>query len=94
VRVNAIAPSQVDSPTMRDWMAEFDADGRTMSERFLSGVPLGRLVRAEDIVGPALFLASDAAAMITGTVLPVDGGNLTANAAATPGRAIVAAAAG
>jgi NAD(P)-dependent dehydrogenase (short-subunit alcohol dehydrogenase family) len=91
VRVNAIAPSQVDSSAMREWMSEVSTDGRTVGETFLGGVPLGRLVRAEDIVGPALFLASDAAAMVTGTVLPVDGGNLTANIASTVGRPISAA---
>lgn len=88
VRVNAIAPSQVDSPSMRDWMAEPGPDGRTMGEIFEGGVPLGRLVTPEDLIGPALFLASDAAAMITGLIMPVDGGNLTANAAGTIGRPI------
>lgn len=88
VRVNAIAPSQVDSPGMREWMAETGADGRSVGETFLGGVPLGRLVRAEDIVGPALFLASDASAMVTGVVVPVDGGNLTANIAGTVGQPV------
>lgn len=86
VRVNAIAPSQVDSPGMREWMAETGPDGRTVGETFLGGVPLGRMVRAEDIVGPALFLTSDASAMVTGVVVPVDGGNLTANVAGTIGK--------
>jgi NAD(P)-dependent dehydrogenase (short-subunit alcohol dehydrogenase family) len=86
VRVNAIAPSQVDSPGMREWMSEDGPDGRTVGETFLGGVPLGRMVRADDIVGPALFLASDAAAMVSGLVLPVDGGNLTANVVSTVGR--------
>ena len=85
VRVNAIAPSQVDSPGMREWMDEIAGDGRTMGEHLLGGTPLGRLTTAQDIVGPALFLASDAAAMVTGLVVPVDGGNLTANAAGTVG---------
>ena len=72
IRVNAIAPSQVDSAGMRQWMGEAGADGRLMGDTLLGGVPLGRLVRAEDIVGPALFLASDAARMVTGTVIPVE----------------------
>jgi NAD(P)-dependent dehydrogenase (short-subunit alcohol dehydrogenase family) len=76
---------------MREWMAEPTAGGRTMGEQLLAGVPLGRLTTAQDIVGPALFLASDAAAMVSGLVLPVDGGNLTANAVGTPGAPIAAA---
>jgi NAD(P)-dependent dehydrogenase (short-subunit alcohol dehydrogenase family) len=85
IRVNAIAPSQVDSPGMREWMATPGAGGRTMGETFLGGVPMGRMVTADDIVGPALFLASDAAAMVTGLIMPVDGGNLTANISGTVG---------
>jgi NAD(P)-dependent dehydrogenase (short-subunit alcohol dehydrogenase family) len=49
-------------------------------ERFLTGIPMNRLAAPEDIVGPALFLASSASAMVTGTLLPVDGGNLALNA--------------
>ena len=93
IRVNAIAPSQVDSAGMRQWMAEAGPDGRPVGDTLLAGVPLGRLVRAEDIVGPALFLASDASRMVTGTVIPVDGGNLSANLAGTVGRPLPAAAA-
>lgn len=90
IRVNAVAPSQVDSPAMREWMAQVGPDGRPVGATFLGGVPLGRLVTAQDIVGPVLFLASDAAAMVTGVVLPVDGGNLTANIAGTVGARIEA----
>ena len=46
----------------------------------LKGIPMNRNGEAEDIVGPAIFLASDAAAFITGVLLPVDGGNLALNA--------------
>ena len=41
-----------------------------------SRTPLGRIGQPEEIVGPAIFLASDAAAMVTGHVLAVDGGYL------------------
>ena len=71
-------------------MGEAGADGRLMGDTLLGGVPLGRLVRAEDIVGPALFLASDASRMVTGTVIPVDGGNLSANLSGTVGRPVTA----
>ncbi len=46
----------------------------------MQGIPLNRLGEVEDIVGPIVFLASDAAAMVTGVLLPVDGGNLALNA--------------
>ena len=48
------------------------------SNTILSRVPLGRWGQPEDIAGPALFLASPAAAFITGAILPVDGGYLIA----------------
>jgi NAD(P)-dependent dehydrogenase (short-subunit alcohol dehydrogenase family) len=83
IRVNAIQPSQVDAPSMRQWMEETSLDGETLGYKFLNGVPLNRLVTAEDIVGPVCFLLSSASAMITGVGLPVDGGNLICNVVST-----------
>lgn len=83
IRVNAIQPSQVDAPAMRDWMQEVSLDGETLGHKFLKGVPMGRLVTAQDMVGPVCFLLSSASAMVTGVALPVDGGNLACNVAAT-----------
>jgi NAD(P)-dependent dehydrogenase (short-subunit alcohol dehydrogenase family) len=45
-----------------------------LMQRILDRVPLRRLGEPEDVVGPVIFLASDAAAMITGQLLPIDGG--------------------
>ena len=50
---------------------------------FLKGIPRGRLGTLEDVVGPVIFLASDAAALVTGVLLPVDGGNLAMNVGGT-----------
>jgi len=44
------------------------------SDSAVAEIPLGRLGRPEDVVGLAAFLASDDAAYITGTVIPIDGG--------------------
>ncbi len=52
-------------------------------EKFLSGIPLNRLGEPHEMVGPAVFLVSDASAMVTGVLLPVDGGNLAFNAGGT-----------
>ena len=47
-----------------------------MRAQFEAKTPLGRIGQPSEIVGPVVFLASDAAAMITGHVLAVDGGYL------------------
>jgi NAD(P)-dependent dehydrogenase (short-subunit alcohol dehydrogenase family) len=69
IRVNAIAPGLVET---RFAAALFQ--NRQLYERVLAEVPLGRHGQPEDIVGAALFLASDASAYVTGQVLVVDGG--------------------
>jgi NAD(P)-dependent dehydrogenase (short-subunit alcohol dehydrogenase family) len=83
IRVNAIAPCQVDAPSMDELLSRDDPSGTTLRERVLGGIPLGRLAEPEDMAGPVGFLASDAAAMVTGTILAVDGGNLACNAASS-----------
>jgi gluconate 5-dehydrogenase len=57
-----------------------------LRERFLRGIPVGRLGVPEDIKGLVIFLASDASSFITGTVFPLDGGNIAMNANGTIGR--------
>lgn len=79
IRVNAILPCQVLTEGFQVWLDSPAFDPGLM-ERFLQGIPMGRLALAEDMVGPAVFLASDAAAMVTGALLGVDGGNLALNA--------------
>ena len=73
VRVVAIAPVATETPMLATFMGkkEVDAEGMT---RYIATVPLGRLNRPEDIAHAAVFLASDEAAMITGSCLEVDGG--------------------
>ena len=45
-----------------------------MAKALIEATPLGRLVEADEVAAAIVFLASDAAAMITGHTLPVDGG--------------------
>jgi NAD(P)-dependent dehydrogenase (short-subunit alcohol dehydrogenase family) len=81
VRVNAILPAQVVNSGLEKRMA----DDPNLRRKFLSGIPAGRLGQPEDIQGVAVFLASDASSWITGALIPMDGGNLAANAGATIG---------
>lgn len=69
IRVNAIAPGWIETPMTGPARSDL-ARNRAILER----TPLGRWGTPDDIAGPALFLASDAARFITGAVLPVDGG--------------------
>ena len=71
VRVNTIAPGWIDTP-LNDWMTSDEAILREAEKM----IPMGRIGRAEEIVGPAIVLASDAASFVTGTTLVVDGGQL------------------
>ena len=84
IRVNAVAPCQIATDGLRALSASPSAEGRLI-DTFLRGIPLGRLVEPAEVAAAVAFLASDAAAMITGVVLPVDGGNLALNAGGTIG---------
>ena len=71
VRVNALSPSWF--ATDMGNLIEREPEYR---DRVLRRVPLGRLGRPEELVGATVFLLSDAASMVTGHVLAVDGGVL------------------
>lgn len=83
IRVNAIAPCQIKTPSLKEHLTSPNLDGEAVVKRFLTGIPLRRLGEPEDLVGPAIFLLSDAGAMVTGTTLGVDGGNLVLNGGGT-----------
>lgn len=70
VRVNAIGPGLIETP-----LNKAARDGNPdMVQKVLEHTPLGRAGKPSDIVGPAIFLASDLAAYVTGGIVMADGG--------------------
>lgn len=80
IRVNAILPATIRTPSWNTIAQTMDWDFDAWVQHLLSGLPLGRLGEPDDLVGPAIFLASDASAFVTGHLLAVDGGNLALDA--------------
>jgi 3-oxoacyl-[acyl-carrier protein] reductase len=70
VRVNAIGPGFIETPLNE----KVRASNPELIKIFLDHTPLGRAGKPEDIVGPALFLASDLSAYVTGAIVMADGG--------------------
>lgn len=73
VRVNAIGPGLIETPLN----ATVRANNPELVKIFMDHTPLGRAGKPEDIVGPAIFLASDLASYVTGTIVMADGGYRT-----------------
>jgi 2-deoxy-D-gluconate 3-dehydrogenase len=71
IRVNCIAPGWIATP-LNEWMTNDEGTKREAEKM----VPMGRLGEAEEIVGGAIYLASDASSYVTGTTLVIDGGQL------------------
>ena len=71
IRVNAVNPVAGDTPLLPTFMG---GDTPELRQKFLSTIPLGRFSTPADIGEAVSFLASDAASMITGVALEVDGG--------------------
>jgi NAD(P)-dependent dehydrogenase (short-subunit alcohol dehydrogenase family) len=69
IRVNTLAPTFIETPMTRPFF-----DNKAFREDTLRRIKLGRLGQLEDLTGAIVFLASDAAALMTGTSLVVDGG--------------------
>ncbi|WP_051265624.1 SDR family NAD(P)-dependent oxidoreductase [Nakamurella lactea] len=85
IRVNAVAPCQVSTPGFVPLLTDRTLDHGTVGTRMLAGIPMGRYAEPHEIAAAVAFLASPAAAFITGVVLPVDGGNLALNPGGTVG---------
>jgi NAD(P)-dependent dehydrogenase (short-subunit alcohol dehydrogenase family) len=69
VRVNAVAPTYINTP-----LNAFVYDDPAMHAAWIGGTPMQRMGEAEEIASVVLFLASDAASLMTGSVVVVDGG--------------------
>ncbi len=69
IRVNSIAPTFVETPMTAPYF-----ESKPFRDEVLSKIKLGRLGRVEDLMGAVVFLGSDAAALMTGTSIKVDGG--------------------
>lgn len=70
VTVNAVAPTFVETPLTRPYFERIPG----FREEVLRRMPMGRLGLPEEVAAAVIFLASDAASLITGVTLPVDGG--------------------
>jgi NAD(P)-dependent dehydrogenase (short-subunit alcohol dehydrogenase family) len=69
IRVNTLAPTFIDTPMTRPFF-----ENETFRTSVVSKIKLGRLGAVGDVMGPVVFLASDASALMTGSSLVVDGG--------------------
>ena len=67
IRVNNLAPGAVETDINREVIREIG------EENFREWIPIGRVAQSQEMIGPALFLASDASSYVTGTTLYVDG---------------------
>lgn len=72
IRVNAICPGPIETPM---YFAAVDKVAGA-AEKIAAGVPMGRAGKPSEIAYPVLFLASSASSFVTGTVLPVEGGQV------------------
>ncbi len=69
IRVNAIMPTFVDTPQVATLLED-----PAFKAGIVARIPLGRVGETRDLVGPAVFLVSDAASFVTGQILGIDGG--------------------
>src|SRR6201994_524189 len=69
VRVNAVAPTYIETP-----LNEFVKSNPKMYNAWIGGMPMARLGQVDEIASVVLFLASDAASLMTGSIVLVDGG--------------------
>lgn len=74
IRINAVCPNEVDTPMLRTGFERRGFDPQSAIEELGKTVPLGRVARPDDIAEVVLFLASDAARYMCGSLVEVNGG--------------------
>ena len=74
IRVNAVCPGDIDTPMTDLGWAHLDLSSAEIREKLKEHIPLGKVGQPVDIAHAVMYLASDAAGFVTGTLLPVDGG--------------------
>lgn len=74
LRVNAIAPGFFIGNQNRALLINEDGSFTARGQKVINNTPMGRFGEAEELVGAIMYLTSDAASFVTGTVLPIDGG--------------------
>ena len=69
INVNAVAPTFIETPGTEPWLNDKD-----FRQSVLDRIPLGRIGKPMEVAGAVVFLASDAASLITGDIMLIDGG--------------------
>jgi NAD(P)-dependent dehydrogenase (short-subunit alcohol dehydrogenase family) len=69
VRVNAVAPTYIDTP-----MTRYGMQDESLRQAWLDATPMGRVGRTDEIASVVLFLASEAASLLTGSIVVADAG--------------------
>ena len=69
IQVNAVAPTFIETPGTEPWLNDPD-----FKQSVLARIPLGRIGKPMEVAGVVVFLASEAASLITGEIIVIDGG--------------------
>jgi len=69
INVNAVAPTFIETPGTEPWLKDKD-----FRQSVIDRIPLGRIGKPMEVAGAVVFLASDAASLITGEIMLIDGG--------------------
>lgn len=78
IRINAVCPNEVNTPMLRTGFAKRGFDPDNAIAQLNKTVPLGRIAEPEDIADVVLFLASDAARYMCGSLVEINGGKAVA----------------